>query len=75
MIGDRAEDIIAARAHGVRAVAAGWGYGSVQEFAEAQPEHVAETVEDLVAWVRHGGNSAQNPREDLLTDRASSSSH
>lgn len=35
MVGDRAADIIAARANGVRAVGVRWGYGSEQELIEA----------------------------------------
>jgi phosphoglycolate phosphatase len=52
MVGDRAEDVGAARAHGVRAVGAGWGYGSRAELTAAEPDYVAETVADLVAWVQ-----------------------
>jgi phosphoglycolate phosphatase len=55
MIGDRAEDVGAARVHGVRAVGAGWGYGSRAELAGAGADYVAETVADLVAWVRSAG--------------------
>jgi phosphoglycolate phosphatase len=55
MVGDRADDINAARAHGVRAVAAGWGYGSRAELTAAAPHHLAETVADLVAWVQSAG--------------------
>jgi phosphoglycolate phosphatase len=55
MVGDRAVDINAARAHGVRAVAAGWGYGSRAELTAAAPDHIAETVADLVAWVQSVG--------------------
>jgi phosphoglycolate phosphatase len=55
MVGDRADDINAARAHGVRAVAAAWGYGSRAELTAAAPDHVAETVADLVAWVQSAG--------------------
>jgi phosphoglycolate phosphatase len=51
MIGDRAEDIRAARAHGVKAVAAGWGYGAYEELYGAQPDHVAVSIADLVAWL------------------------
>jgi phosphoglycolate phosphatase len=35
MIGDRSFDIDAAHANGIRCVAAGWGYGSAEEFAAA----------------------------------------
>jgi phosphoglycolate phosphatase len=52
MVGDRAEDVGAARAHGVRAVGAGWGYGSRAELTAAEPDYVAETVSDLVGWVQ-----------------------
>jgi phosphoglycolate phosphatase len=51
MVGDRAEDINAARTHGVRSVGAGWGYGSRAELTAAGPEYLAETVTDLVTWV------------------------
>lgn len=52
MIGDRAEDIRAARAHGVVAVAAGWGYGSHAELQSERPDYFAPSIADLVAWVR-----------------------
>jgi phosphoglycolate phosphatase len=51
MIGDRAEDVHAARANGVRAVAAAWGYGRREELVAARPDLVAETVADFVRWV------------------------
>lgn len=51
MVGDRAVDVLAARQHRVRAVAAGWGYGSREELQAAGAEYVAETVPDLVRWV------------------------
>ena len=52
MIGDRAEDVRAARCHGIRAVGVGWGYGSGAELTDAIPDYIAETVSDLRAWVR-----------------------
>ena len=55
MIGDRAEDVLAARAHRIPAVAVGWGYGSRKEIADARPDYLAETVDDLVQWV-HDAN-------------------
>jgi len=47
MIGDRSFDIDAARANGVRALAAGWGYGSAEEFAAA--DAVAASPADVIA--------------------------
>jgi phosphoglycolate phosphatase len=49
MIGDRSFDIEAAHANGIRCMAAGWGYGSAEEFAQADaiavtPAHVARLV-------------------------------
>jgi phosphoglycolate phosphatase len=59
MVGDRAEDVGAARAHGVRAVGAGWGYGSRAELTAAVPDYLAETVSDLVAWVQSAASHSQ----------------
>jgi phosphoglycolate phosphatase len=52
MVGDRAVDVLAARRHRVRAVAAGWGYGTREELEAARPEYLAKTVPDLVRWVQ-----------------------
>jgi phosphoglycolate phosphatase len=51
MIGDRAEDVLAARAHDVRSVAVGWGYGPRPELIAAGPAHVANNVSELIEWV------------------------
>ena len=51
MVGDRAEDVLAAHAHGIAAVGVGWGYGSRQELLNAGPAYVAESVAELVLWV------------------------
>lgn len=49
MIGDRTYDFYAARANHIRCLAAGWGYGSPEEFALA--DAVAATPADLPALV------------------------
>jgi phosphoglycolate phosphatase len=49
MIGDRSFDFDAAHANGVRCLAAGWGYGSPAECAQA--DDVAPTPADLAALV------------------------
>ena len=48
MIGDRVDDVLAARAHHVRAIGAGWGYGSRAELMEAGAERVAGDVDELL---------------------------
>ena len=51
MIGDRLDDILAARANGVRCAAVMWGYGSREELMAARPDLRVETVRDLLACV------------------------
>jgi phosphoglycolate phosphatase len=51
MVGDRAEDVRAARAHGAGAIAAAWGYGPREELIAARPDLVAEHVDDVRRWV------------------------
>ncbi len=51
MIGDRSFDIEAAHANDLRCVAAGWGYGSADEFADANADAVAITPGDVFAIV------------------------
>jgi phosphoglycolate phosphatase len=55
MVGDRADDVRAARAHGACAIAALWGYGSRTELEAARPDLLAENVAELTAWVRRAG--------------------
>jgi phosphoglycolate phosphatase len=49
MIGDRSFDFDAARANGVRSLAADWGYGSLEECAQA--DAVAQTPADVAELV------------------------
>ncbi|MGC1462596.1 MAG: HAD hydrolase-like protein [Terracidiphilus sp.] len=49
MIGDRSFDIHAARANRLRSLAAGWGYGSPQEYAQA--DAIASTPADVATLV------------------------
>jgi len=51
MVGDRSFDIEAAHANHLRAIAAGWGYGSADEFAAANADAVAPTPGDVFAIV------------------------
>jgi phosphoglycolate phosphatase len=52
MVGDRVDDVRAARRHGVRAVAAGWGYGSHEELVAAGAEYLAPSIAHLREWLR-----------------------
>jgi phosphoglycolate phosphatase len=49
MIGDRAADIVAAKANGVRAIGVLWGYGSEQELVEAGADVLCRAPGDLAA--------------------------
>ncbi|MGB6827813.1 MAG: HAD hydrolase-like protein [Terracidiphilus sp.] len=49
MVGDRSFDIEAAHANNIRCIAAGWGYGSADEWADA--DAVAPTPGDVLAIV------------------------
>jgi phosphoglycolate phosphatase len=55
MIGDRSDDVLAARAHGVRSVAVGWGYGARDDLVAAGPTYLAETMNELLKWVETTG--------------------
>lgn len=51
MIGDRSFDIDAAHANSVRCIAAGWGYGSAEEHAQAGADAIAATPADVASFV------------------------
>ena len=55
MIGDRIYDFDAARANGVASIAAGWGYGTPQEFAQAN--FIAPTTADVFGIVASRANT------------------
>lgn len=48
MVGDRAADILAAKANGIRSIGALWGYGSETELADAGADRLCEIPRDLV---------------------------
>jgi phosphoglycolate phosphatase len=47
MVGDRSFDMVAARAHGLRAIGVAWGIGSRDELTSAGAEEIVETPADL----------------------------
>jgi phosphoglycolate phosphatase len=49
MIGDRAGDIVAARAHRVRSIGALWGYGSEAELLDAGADALCASPKELIA--------------------------
>ena len=51
MIGDRAGDIVGARANGIRSIGVLWGYGSEEELLRAKPDCVAESMAALIGLV------------------------
>jgi phosphoglycolate phosphatase len=60
MVGDRVEDIVGAKANGLRTVGALWVYGSHAELVSAQPEYLVASSGELVNWLR-GAASAVVP--------------
>ena len=48
MVGDRKHDVLGAKAHGIPAVGALYGYGSREELVDAGAVAIADTVADLV---------------------------
>ena len=54
MIGDRGADMIAARHHGVRAVAALWGYGSRDELSQGGAQTFCASPADLLRALAQG---------------------
>ncbi len=51
MIGDRADDVDAARQIGARAVAVSWGYGGRAELEAAAPDAIVDSAAELVAAI------------------------
>ena len=49
MVGDRSFDIEAAHANSIRCLAAGWGYGTPEEWAQA--DAIAATPADVIGIV------------------------
>lgn len=52
LVGDEVRDLAAAREAGAHAVAVNWGYGDPLALAAAQPDHLATSPADLVAWTQ-----------------------
>ena len=51
MVGDRAVDIEAASANGLRSIGVLWGFGSSEELRQASPTHIAESPHELYKLV------------------------
>lgn len=49
MIGDRAADVLAAKANGVRSIGVLWGYGSAHELLDAGVDILCQTPSELTA--------------------------
>jgi phosphoglycolate phosphatase len=64
MVGDRSFDIEAAHSNGIRCLGAAWGYGTPEEWAQA--DAVAATPADVMGTIRtHQFDSAAAPRNAL----------
>ncbi|QJW48704.1 HAD hydrolase-like protein [bacterium BFN5] len=47
MVGDRKHDVIGAKNNGIDVVAVAYGYGSLAELNEADPNHILHSVQEL----------------------------
>lgn len=47
MIGDRYHDINGAKTNGIASIAVTYGYGSINELSELQPDHIASSAGDI----------------------------
>ncbi len=53
MVGDRAQDVFGARAHGMRSIGVAWGYAEPGELESAGADAVVTTPADLVEALLH----------------------
>ncbi len=58
MVGDRRFDVEGATANGIDSAAVGWGYGTAEELAEAQPTHLFNSVGELRNALGQGNGAA-----------------
>ena len=61
MVGDRGVDVLAARANGVPAIGALWGYGSADELEEAGAIGLCESPAGLETCLAGAGEAARSP--------------
>ena len=62
MIGDRAADVLAARANGLSSIGILWGYGTLEELSSANPEWLLRSPGELTGLVEtivRRGSTAQ----------------
>jgi len=52
LVGDRADDIAAARSNGVIGIAVSWGYGSHDELVMSQPTHIVDAPQALPSIIQ-----------------------
>ncbi len=52
MVGDRAQDVVGARAHGVRSIGVRWGYAEPDELETAGADTIVGSPSELLAAVR-----------------------
>jgi phosphoglycolate phosphatase len=59
MIGDRAADVIAAKANGIRSVGIRWGYGSEEELRAAGSDELCSTPSALLLHINRFADQAE----------------
>lgn len=70
MIGDRHHDVTAGRANGTATIAVTWGAGDRTELADAEADHVVDTVDELQALLveRPPGRWSQDVQGEVGVD-------
>ncbi len=51
LVGDRADDLRAARHHGLRGIGVTYAFGSREELEEGAPEALLDSIQELDAWL------------------------
>jgi phosphoglycolate phosphatase len=62
MVGDRAQDVRAARKNGLVPVGVAYGYGSREELREAGAVAICASPSELVSWIRAHGSAPVSTR-------------
>jgi phosphoglycolate phosphatase len=57
VVGDREDDIIAAKKNGISSMAVTYGYGSIEELKKANPDYFAHSLKDIKRMISEDRDS------------------